>query len=143
VQSLSQSIKLKEKLVDELQKSQKQYDAMKLFYERKLDNLGKEMEVKQAEKDKLLEELRALTITNQSAVNSEEEPSAAALSVREAKESKLKELVRQKDDELKQLRKKQLELNHLSQIQSRYLEQLSKLETEIASMKRQRVELNR
>eukprot|EP01032_Pedospumella_encystans_P009002 gene9002-10625_t len=62
---------------------------------------------------------------------------------KEARERGLREELKRKDEELRSLKKKQDELNRLSQMQTRYSSQLTKLETDITSMKKQRVDLTK
>lgn len=130
VSELGQSIHLKEKLVEQLQRSQHQYSAMKCFYEQKLSALNEEMENKHSEREKLLSELENL---------SQSKHETAPLRLDRVK--KLNEDLKKRDEELKLLKRRQVELTNLSQVQSRQTNQLSKLVNEIESMKKQRVDL--
>lgn len=132
VEELGQSIILKEQLMAQLTRSQQQYGAMKAFYEQKLTVLSSEMKQKQDERDRLMSELQE--------VSGEKNE---ALVQKEAREKGLREELKRKDDELRTMKKKQDELNRLSQMQTRYSSQLSKLETDIISMKKQRVDLTK
>jgi hypothetical protein len=132
VEELGQSILLKEQLMAQLTRSQQQYGAMKAFYEQKLNALGSEMMQKQAERDHLFSELQEV-----SGFKNE------ALVQKEAREKSLREELKRKDDELKALKKKQEELSRLSQMQTRYTSQLTKLETDIINMKKTRVDLTK
>jgi hypothetical protein len=129
---ISESIQVKENLVKQLEKSQHQYSAMKSFYEQKLEALGQEMAKKHAEREGLLKELNEL-----------ETKKNVTLASKVEKEAKLREELKRRDEELRGLKKKQEDLNRLSKVQSRYLEQLSKLESDIESMKRHRTELTK
>lgn len=131
VQELGQSILLKEQLLAQLVKSQEQYARMKTFYETRLQQLSTEMQEKQEEREKLLHELQEIA---------EKNSEAEVLKVRE---SKLREELRNKDEELKVMKKKQQELRSLAQAQSQYSAQLTKLESDIVSMKKQRVDLTK
>lgn len=131
VQELGQSILLKEQLLAQLVKSQEQYARMKTFYETRLQQLSTEMQEKQEEREKLLHELQEIAEKN-----SETE-------VLKVRESKLREELRNKDEELKVMKKKQQELRSLAQAQSQYSAQLTKLESDIVSMKKQRVDLTK
>lgn len=131
VQELNESIQLKELLVMQLQRSQQQYLDMKTFYEHKLDTLCAEMEAKEKEKQKVLDELHELSLRSEVA------------SVKQGREDRLREKLESKEQELLTMRARQLELSHLSKVQSRSSEQLKKLEADISSMKRQRVDLAR
>ena len=132
VEELGQSIILKEQLMAQLTRSQQQYGAMKAFYEQKLTVLSSEMKQKQDERDRLLSELQE--------VSGEKNE---ALVQKEARERGLREELKRKDEELRSLKKKQDELNRLSQMQTRYSSQLTKLESDITSMKKQRVDLTK
>lgn len=132
VEELGQSIILKEQLMAQLTRSQQQYGAMKAFYEQKLTVLSSEMRQKQDERDRLVSELQE--------VSGEKNE---ALVQKEARERGLREELKRKDEELRSLKKKQDELNRLSQMQTRYSSQLTKLETDITSMKKQRVDLTK
>lgn len=129
VNELSESIQLKEQLVIQLQRSQKQYETMQLFYEEKLRALCHEMETKEDEKKRLECELLELSLLKE------------VEAIKLGREDELRHLLREKEDELHKLRKRQKELSHLSHIQSRSTDQLCKLQEDIASMKKQRVEL--
>jgi hypothetical protein len=129
VNELSESIQLKEQLVIQLQRSQKQYETMQLFYEEKLKALCHEMETKEDEKKKLECELLELSLVKE------------VEAIKLGREDELRHLLREKENELNKLRKRQQELSHLSHIQSRSTDQLRKLQEDITSMKKQRVDL--
>jgi hypothetical protein len=131
LQELGESILLKENLVLQLKRSQEQYSLMKAFYEQKLSNLQKEVEEKQVEREKLITELHEISSSQNQTVTQMDE------------EKRLKEELKRKDDELKQLKKKQDELSNLSQVQTRYLSQLKKMETDVEVMKKQKVDLTK
>lgn len=128
VVGLSNSIQLKEQLLLQLQRSQRQYEMMKLFYEKKLISLSEEVNQTEAEKLKVSAELEQLAMKADRTLD---------------KEEALKVKLREKDSELRLLHKKQNELTHHSQIQSRSLNQIVKLESEIEHMKRSRVDLTK
>jgi kinesin family protein 4/21/27 len=132
VTEIGQSIHLKEKLVEQLQRSQHQYSAMKCFYEQKLSALNEEMENKHSEREKLLSELENLSQSKNEAAP-----------VRLDRVKKLNEDLKRRDEELRLLKRRQVELTNLSQVQSRQTNQLSKLVNEIETMKRQRVDLTK
>ena len=125
VLNLTESIKMKEELVNQLQKSQEQYNSMRLFYQKRLNYLSKLMEAKQLERDSLADEIKKNLSTNSSI------------------ELKLQEELFLKDEELRKLKKKHQEVNRLTDIQSKYSDKLVNLDEEISSMKRQRVELTK
>jgi len=131
VHNLSESIRMKEELLQQLHKSQEQYSMMRSFYHNRLEMLSKEMEAKESEREQLVAEIESL------AAKSESSPSRLTM------ESKLRELLSKKDDELKKLRKKHQEVNRLSDIQAKYAEKLSSLDEEISTMKKQRIDLSK
>jgi hypothetical protein len=125
--NLSSSIQLKEQLLSQLQRSQKQYEIMKNFYESKLEALSADVALQEAEKNRLVSELQELS---ERSLNTEREEHLRA---------KLKE----KEEQLKLLKKRQQDLIQRAQIQARSLNQINKLENDIEEMKRQRVDLMR
>jgi hypothetical protein len=129
VHELSESIQLKEQLVIQLQRSQKQYEIMQTFYEEKLLALCNEMETKEDEKRKLECELHELSLLKE------------VESIKVGREEELRLRLQEKENELHKLRKRQQELSHLSHIQSRSTDQLRKLQDDITAMKKQRVDL--
>lgn len=131
VHELGQSILLKEQLLAQLVKSQEQYSRMKTFYEQRLQALSSAMQEKQNEREKLLLELQEIADKNSEA------------EVIKSRETKLREELRNKDEELKLMKKKQQELRNLAQAQTQYTLQLTRLETDIVSMKKQRVDLTK
>ena len=124
---ISESIKLKEDLLHQLQQSHHQYELMKDYYEKKLTILNDEMVVKQAERDAVFNELNSIIDSNSNSNI----------------EKKLKDELDKKDDELKLLHKKQQELCSLSHMQSKYIKQVTTLENEIEQMKRQKVDITK
>lgn len=128
---IGESIQLKQQLVQQLQRSQRQYELMKTFYEEKLRILNEEMQQKESEVLKLSSDLQHLASRNEAAI------------VKQKEEQRLKQQLKEKEEQLRQLKRRQEELNHLSQVQSRSTAQLARLESEIETMKRQRVELTR
>lgn len=129
VNELSESIQLKEQLVIQLQRSQKQYEIMQRFYEEKLMALCNEMQTKEDEKRRLELELQELSLLKE------------VEAIKTDREDELKVLLQEKENELHKLRKRQQELSHLSHIQSRSSDQLRKLQQDIVTMKKQRVDL--
>jgi DNA repair exonuclease SbcCD ATPase subunit len=131
LQHIGESIQLKEQLVQQLQNSQYQYTVMKAFYEQKLSALEEEMNQKQIERQHIENELQDLL------------KKGTLSSIKQDRELKLRDELKRRDEELRTLKKKQDDLNSLSQVQSRYLRQVSKLETEIETMKKTRVDLTK
>jgi len=116
----------------QLQRSQYQYEVMKNFYENKLQLLSQEVQQKQGERDRLELDLQEII---QSKLES--------TTITREHEKVLRDKLFKKDEELAALKRRQNELNNLSQVQIRSLRQLSKLEEEICSMKKQRVDLTK
>ena len=142
VTELEQSINLKEQLLNQLEKGKSQYSAMKQFYEQKLQLLSVEMETKEKERELLLQELQTQLHLEQQNANTPGQDVSKSKANKD-KEKLLTAQLAKKDEELRLLKKRQEELNHLSQVQSRYLQQKSKLEEDIAAMKKQKVSLSR
>ena len=134
VRELGKSIQLKEQLMTQLLRSKEQYGAMKAYYENKLASLSVVMAEKQRERNMLLIELQDVSTG---------EKSDALVQREEAKEKHLRDELKRKDEELRSMKVKQEELQRLAQQQSSYSQQLHKLEHEISSMKKQRVDLSR
>jgi len=133
IADISNSIHLKEKLLQQLQKSEEKYELMKQFYEKKLVEMEAEIGHRQAERDAMSKELGTLEdgARNKSTAS---EPTNVA---------KLKKSIKEKDEQLQGLRKKHQELSHLAKQKSQKQGEVQKLESEIQSMKRARVELIR
>lgn len=127
VQELGQSIQLKEQLMEQLIKSQEQYSIMKAYYETKLSSLSETMKEKQAEREQLASELKEVSANSNDTMRS--------------REAKLIEELNSKDEDIRSLQRKAEELKHLSQTQSRYTQQVAKLQNDIVDMKKQRVDL--
>ena len=125
---LSQSIKLKEELLEQLVRSQQQYAAMKKFYEERLEELNRDLDAKESEREKLLAEIETL---------------AKKPVVSKDREMELRGELKRRDQELVELRKSKTELSHLSNVQARVNEQMSRLQSEIKEMKSQRIELSK
>ena len=132
VVELGQSIKIKEQLMLQLQRSQYQYEVMKTFYENKLLALSEEVQQKQVERDKLELDLQDI-------IQSKLESTAITVE----QEKILRDKLHKKDEELMALKRRQNELNNLSQVQTRSIKQLAKLEEDISAMKKQRVDLTK
>ena len=136
VVELGESIELKQQLLGQLMNSQHQYGVMKTFYEQKLTALNLEMSEKQNERDRLLTELQHLEdSTNKNEVE--------AVKIQAEQEKKLRIQLKKKDDELRQMTKRQEELTNLSRVQSRYTAQVSRLESDIEGMRKQKVDLSK
>ena len=136
VVSLGEQLQLKETLLGQLRRSQHQYSVMKAFYEQKLTALSEEMEGKQAERDRLMQELHDLE-RNTSKLESE------AHRQKSDEERRLRVQLQKKDEELRVLKRRQEELSNLSKVQARYQSQVVRLEGDIENMRKQKVELTK
>ena len=132
VAELGESIELKEQLLGQLRRSHHQYGVMKAFYEQKLDALNSVMEEKQEERERLMEELSFI-----------EKDTTTKDKLQSDQENRLRLQLQKKDDELRLLKKRQEELCNLSKVQARYTSQVSKLESDIDNMKKQKVDLSK
>ena len=134
VADVDENIELKEQLLGQLKRSHYQYSVMKTFYEQKLISLELEMVEKQEERNRLTVELHKLE-------HNTEKNEFEAIKQKCEQEALIRLLLHKKDDELRLLKKKQEELSGLSKVQSRYMTQVAKLETDIDSLKKQKVDL--
>ena len=134
VADVEESIELKEQLLGQLKRSHYQYSVMKTFYEQKLIALELEMAEKQEERNRLTIELNKLE-------HNTEKNEFEAIKQKSEQEALIRLLLHKKDDELRLLKKKQEELSGLSKVQSRYMTQVAKLETDIDCLKKQKVDL--
>ena len=136
VAELGESIELKEQLLGQLRRSHYQYGVMKTFYEQKLSSLELEMSQKQQERERLLIEIHSLEHnTERNEVEAEKQ--------KNDQEKRLRLQLQKKDEELRLLKKRQEELSSLSKVQSRYMAQVSKLESDIEGMRKQKVDLSK
>jgi hypothetical protein len=100
--------------------------------ENKLLALSEEVQQKQVERDKLELDLQDI-------IQSKLESTAITVE----QEKILRDKLHKKDEELMALKRRQNELNNLSQVQTRSIKQLAKLEEDISAMKKQRVDLTK
>ena len=138
VVELEESIGLKEQLLEQLKRSQYQYEVMKAFYEKKLSDLNFEMGEKQKERQRLMDELTDLDFLAR-ATKQEIEPSEG----QKRKEKVLRDQLEKKDDELRAMMMRQEELSNLSKVQNRYTAQVAKLELDVSTMRSQKVSLTK
>lgn len=138
VVELEESIGLKEQLLEQLKRSQYQYEVMKAFYEKKLSDLNFEMGEKQMERQRLMDELTDLDFLAR-ATKQEVEPSDG----QKKKEKALRDQLEKKDDELRAMMMRQEELSNLSKVQNRYTAQVAKLELDVSTMRSQKVSLTK
>ena len=138
VVELEESIGLKEQLLEQLKRSQYQYEVMKAFYEKKLSDLNFEMGQKLMERQRLMDELTDLDFLAR-ASKQEVEPSEG----QKKKEKALRDQLQKKDEELRAMVMRQEELSNLSKVQNRYTAQVAKLESDVSTMRSQKVSLTK
>ncbi|XP_072159948.1 kinesin-like protein KIF21A isoform X3 [Bemisia tabaci] len=125
---LTTDINLKQKLIEELEKSQKRLQSLKQHYEEKLMALQAKIKATQDERDKVL-----ASFSNQN----NNQPSEKVRKVRDEYESKLNNMQR----ELRTLQSAKKEHAKLLRSQSQYENQIKTLRLEVADMKRNKVKL--
>ena len=126
---LTNSISAKEDLMEQLAASQRRYESMRQFYERKLSEMVEQVEARETERGKLETQIADLKKEGE---DSESETFKA-----------LKAQLDKKDHQLKKLRRRQTELTGLTMVPSRNEAILARLKSDIASMKRQKVDLQK
>uniref|UniRef100_A0AAY4DYN4 Kinesin motor domain-containing protein n=1 Tax=Denticeps clupeoides TaxID=299321 RepID=A0AAY4DYN4_9TELE len=124
---LTCEIEIKQKLIDELENSQRRLLTLKLQYEEKLVQLQNKIRDTQLERDRVLHNLMSME-------NYTEEK---ACKIKSEYEKRLKEMNR----DLQKLQAAQKEHARLLKNQGRYERELRKLQTEVAEMKKAKVAL--
>ena len=122
--ALSTSISAKEELIFQLQASQEKYESMREFYEEKLKEMETILFEKEAETEKLSEELKLLDVGH-------------------SRGKELSEKLKQKQAQLVELKRKQAELTRLTTVASRNESQISRLKNEVQDMKQKKVDLQK
>jgi len=126
---LTSEISLKQKLIEELENSQKRMEIMKSQYENKLMELQKRIQSTQDERDKVLKNL---------AGNRGSAPPTNQISkIKNEYQDKLDKM----QNELKKLQAAKKEHAKLLKNQGQYEKQLTKLKTDVTDMKRAKVRL--
>ena len=128
---LTSSIAAKEDLMEQLAASQRRYESMREFYERKLEEMVAQLEARERERESLAAQLDALK---------NHEPND------EKRRKQFTELTKDlaaKDAHIKKLRRRQKELTGLTEVPSRNEAVLARLKADVAAMKRQKVELQK
>ncbi|XP_046997793.1 kinesin-like protein KIF21A isoform X1 [Schistocerca americana] len=124
---LTSEINIKQKLIEELELSQRRIHTMRQHYEDKMMQLQERIRVTQEERDKVL-----ASFSNQS-----KEPTEKVKKVRDEYEKKLSDMQK----ELKRLNSAKKEHARLLQAQTQHENQLRTLKNELADMKRTKVKL--
>jgi predicted nuclease with TOPRIM domain len=122
--TLSTSINAKEELIHQLQAAQEKYESMREFYEEKLKEMSSVLIEKEAETEKLIEELKKLDVGN-------------------SRSTELSERLKQKQEQVAELRRKQAELVRLTTVSSRNESQISKLRNEVFDMKQKKIDMQK
>nr|XP_033775130.1 kinesin-like protein KIF21B isoform X3 [Geotrypetes seraphini] len=124
---LTCEIEIKQKLIDELENSQRRLQTLKLQYEEKLILLQNKIRDTQLERDRVLQNLSTMECYTEEKANK----------IKAEYEKKLREMNR----DLQKLQMAQKEHARLLKNQSRYERELKKLQAEVAEMKKAKVAL--
>ncbi|KAM4797477.1 kinesin-like protein KIF21B isoform 2-T2 [Rhinophrynus dorsalis] len=119
---LTCEIEIKQRLIEELEQSQRRLQTLKLQYEEKLQQLQSRIRDTQLERDRVLRELSSMECYTEEKANK----------IRADYEKKLREMNR----DLQKLQLAQREHARLLKNQSRYERELRKLQTELSDMKK-------
>jgi kinesin family protein 4/21/27 len=125
VKDLSTNISMKQELVDQLERSQAEHEKMKQFYEQKLSEMNEEVRTIQADRERLLGEVKV---------------AEAGVKAGQKQTNLLKKL-KEKDAELQKLQEKQRQYHEFMRIKERATQQMRELNTQIRNMKKQKVDL--
>lgn len=121
---LSNSISAKEELIHQLQATQEKFETMREFYEEKLKEMEGIVAVKEAESEKLSEELKRLGLNHSRGVE-------------------VAERLREKKAQVAELRRKQSELSRLTSVASRNETQIARLKNDVQEMKTKKIDLQK
>ncbi|XP_029428973.1 kinesin-like protein KIF21B isoform X2 [Rhinatrema bivittatum] len=124
---LTCEIEIKQKLIDELENSQRRLQTLKVQYEEKLILLQNKIRDTQLERDRVLQNLSTMECYTEEKANK----------IKAEYEKKLREMNR----DLQKLQMAQKEHARLLKNQSRYERELKKLQAEVAEMKKAKVTL--
>ena len=122
--ALSNSISAKEALINKLQASQEKYESMKEFYEEKLKEMGTIVFEKETEAEKLSEEIRKLDVGH-------------------SKSKELSDMLKHKQAQVKELKRKKSELARLTNVAARNESQINRLKNDVTEMKHKKVDLQK
>jgi len=132
VQDLSNNIQLKEQLVQNLKKSHEHFEKMRVDFEKRLADMSEGVRLNTIDRDNLaaqIEDIQAKHSVGGADVNSS------------GKLSKLSRDLKDKDNHLSELRKKQFELAKAVSLSAKNDVKMRSLDAEIKAMKRQKVDL--
>lgn len=122
--ALSTSISAKEALIHQLEASQEKFESMREFYEEKLKEMETIVSEKEFEADKLSEEIKKLDVGH-------------------SKSKELSDMLKQKQAQVKELKRKQSELARLTNVASRNETQINRLKNDVEDMKHKKVDLQK
>lgn len=125
---LSTNINLKEQLIENLQKSKKNYERMKEYYEGKMHELTDEVRQAQKDRETLLHEIQTSESQNDQVC---------------AKRKELAKKLKEKDEQLHDLKKKEREMQKFMQLKNKADQQVRQLYSDISNMKKQKADLVR
>ena len=121
---LSNSISAKEELIHQLQATQEKFETMREFYEEKLREMEGVVAIKEAETEKLSEELKKLGTGH-------------------TKGQEIAERLKEKKAQVAELRRKQSELSRLTNVASRNESQVARLKLDVQQMKLKKIDLQK
>ena len=122
--ALSTSISAKEALIHQLQASQEKFESMRVFYEEKLKEMESVVSEREFEANKLSEEIKKLDVGH-------------------SKSKELSDMLKQKQAQVKELKRKQSELARLTNVASRNETQIDRLKNDVKDMKHKKVDLQK
>ncbi|GAX18997.1 kinesin family member 4/21/27 [Fistulifera solaris] len=122
---LSRGIAAKEELIDQLKFSEEKYANMREFYEEKVRQMESALSEKEAEREQLLLKLRNTHASDATSLAS------------------LRDLLKEKDKNIENLRKKHKQLVGLTSVSSRNQVQITRLQEDVKEMKRRKVLLQK
>eukprot|EP00535_Pseudo-nitzschia_heimii_P002398 CAMPEP_0197194112 /NCGR_PEP_ID=MMETSP1423-20130617/28681_1 /TAXON_ID=476441 /ORGANISM="Pseudo-nitzschia heimii, Strain UNC1101" /LENGTH=1576 /DNA_ID=CAMNT_0042647483 /DNA_START=196 /DNA_END=4926 /DNA_ORIENTATION=- len=121
---LSNSISVKETLINQLQATQEKFETMREFYEDKLREMEGIVAVKEKESEKLSEELKTVGVGH-------------------SRGKELTERLKEKRAQVAELKRKQSELSRLTNVASRNETQIARLKTDVREMKNKKIDLQK
>uniref|UniRef100_A0A448ZFH2 Kinesin motor domain-containing protein n=1 Tax=Pseudo-nitzschia multistriata TaxID=183589 RepID=A0A448ZFH2_9STRA len=122
--ALSNSISAKESLIHQLQASQEKFESMREFYEEKLREMGDIVAEKEADTEKLVDELKKLGDGH-------------------SRGKELSQKLKEKQAQVVELKRKQAELSRLTNVASRNESQIARLKNDVQEMKHKKIDLQK
>lgn len=121
---LARNIAAKQDLIDQLRLSQEKFASMRDFYEEKLRQMETTLNEKEAEREQLIEQLERSKETDEG-------------------KKLLRDRLKEKESHIASLRKKQKELSELTRVSSRNHAEITRLQAEVKTMKRRKVDVQK